>query len=85
MHPVLKLVAQRVALGFLLLFASSAMIFGLTEALPGDAAQAVLGQAAKFDVMASLPVPAFPGGPMARAPLLTLAMTWYAMRDRLGV
>ena len=39
MHPILKLVSQRVALGLLLLVSSSAMIFGLTEALPGDAAQ----------------------------------------------
>lgn len=48
-------------------------------------AEAVLGQAGKFDVMSSLPTPRFPGGSFARAPLLTLAMTWYALRDRLGV
>jgi gamma-glutamylputrescine oxidase len=48
-------------------------------------AEAVLGQAGRFDVMSSLPTPAFPGGPAARAPLLTLAMTWYALRDRLGI
>ncbi|MFT5784768.1 MAG: peptide/nickel transport system permease protein [Ascidiaceihabitans sp.] len=46
MHPILKLVAQRLALGILLLFAASALIFGLTEVLPGDAAQAQLGQTA---------------------------------------
>ncbi|GGL76772.1 NAD(P)/FAD-dependent oxidoreductase [Wenxinia marina] len=48
-------------------------------------AEAVLGQAGRFDVMAQLPVPRFPGGSAFRAPLLTLAMTWYALRDRLGI
>jgi gamma-glutamylputrescine oxidase len=48
-------------------------------------AEAVAGQAGKFDAMAGLNVPNFPGGAAFRAPLLTLAMTWYALRDRLGV
>ena len=47
--------------------------------------EAVLGQAGQFDVMAQLPCPKFPGGPTFRAPLLTLAMSWYALRDKLGV
>ena len=47
-------------------------------------ADAVAGQAQKFDLLASLPATAFPGGPRLRAPLLVLAMTWYALRDRLG-
>ncbi|NAZ36277.1 FAD-binding oxidoreductase [Rubellimicrobium sp. CFH 75288] len=47
-------------------------------------AEAVLGQAARLDAMALLPTPRFPGGAAARAPLLTLAMTWYGLRDRLG-
>ncbi|WP_425046283.1 ABC transporter permease [Primorskyibacter sp. S87] len=54
MHPVLKLFVQRLALGILLLFASSALIFGLTEILPGDAAQAVLGQTATPENLANL-------------------------------
>ncbi|MGB0506407.1 MAG: ABC transporter permease [Pikeienuella sp.] len=54
MHPVIKLVVQRVALGLLLLWGASALIFGLTEALPGDAAQAVLGQAATPESLANL-------------------------------
>ncbi|SEW22718.1 gamma-glutamylputrescine oxidase [Cognatiyoonia koreensis] len=68
---------------------SAAGFSGHGVALSGFAgklmAEAVVGQAERFDVMASLPTPAFPGGTLARAPLLTLAMTWYAMRDRLGI
>lgn len=48
-------------------------------------AEAVAGQAEKFDAMAALPTPVFPGGRLARAPLLGAAMTWYALRDRLGI
>ena len=48
-------------------------------------AEAVAGHVGRFDVLADLRVPNFPGGSAARAPLLTLAMTWYALRDRLGV
>lgn len=48
-------------------------------------AEAVLGQAGRFDALATLPTPRFPGGARARGPILTLAMTWYALRDRLGL
>ncbi len=48
-------------------------------------AEAIAGQSERFDILADLPIPPFPGGPAFRAPLLTLAMTWYALRDRLGV
>lgn len=54
MHPVLKLVAQRVALGLLLLLAVSAVIFLGVEALPGDTAQAILGQSATPQALANL-------------------------------
>ncbi len=54
MHPIIKLVSQPLALGILLLFGASALIFGLTEALPGDAAQAVLGQSATPEALANL-------------------------------
>ena len=47
-------------------------------------AEAVAGQAGRFDLMSTLPVNRFPGGKHARAPLLTLAMTWFSLRDRLG-
>ncbi|MEO6301015.1 MAG: ABC transporter permease [Paracoccaceae bacterium] len=54
MHPILKLVAQRLALGLLLLWAVSALIFFGVEALPGDAAQAMLGQSATPVALANL-------------------------------
>ena len=48
-------------------------------------AEAIIGQADRFDTLSALPVPAFPGGAAFRSPLLTLGMTWYALRDRLGI
>jgi gamma-glutamylputrescine oxidase len=48
-------------------------------------ALAIRGQAEGFDTMARVPAPAFPGGAALRSPLLVLAMTWFALRDRLGV
>ena len=48
-------------------------------------AMAIEGQDAGFNTLASIPIPTFPGGPLARSPLLALAMTWYSLRDRLGV
>jgi len=53
-HPVLKLVAQRIALGLLLLWAASVLIFVGTEILPGDVAQAVLGQGATEQALANM-------------------------------
>ena len=47
-------------------------------------AEALAGQADRFDLMASLPQPRFPGGVALRWPLLVLAMTWFSLRDRLG-
>jgi len=49
------------------------------------AAEAISGTAERFDVLAGLPQPGFPGGAALRMPLLVLAMTWYALRDRLGL
>ncbi|AMY68712.1 NAD(P)/FAD-dependent oxidoreductase [Frigidibacter mobilis] len=48
-------------------------------------AEAVAGQAERFDLLASLPTPRFPGGAALRWPMLVLAMTWFGMRDRLGI
>tara|TARA_R110002110_G_scaffold32588_3_gene112913 strand:+ start:745 stop:1764 length:1020 start_codon:yes stop_codon:yes gene_type:complete len=53
-HPVVKLVAQRLALGLLLLFAASILIFAGTMMLPGDVAQQILGQGATPENLANL-------------------------------
>jgi gamma-glutamylputrescine oxidase len=47
-------------------------------------AEAIAGQAQRFDVYANLKIPELPGGALFRKPLLALALTWYALRDRLG-
>ena len=47
------------------------------------AAETIAGQAERFDVMASVPTPRFPGGVAMRWPLLVLAMLWFSLRDRL--
>ncbi len=52
--PILKLLAQRVALGVLLMFAVSVLIFAGTQILPGDVAQSILGQAATPEALANL-------------------------------
>ncbi|MEX0953704.1 MAG: ABC transporter permease [Rhizobiaceae bacterium] len=49
-----KLIAQRIALGILLLFAVSVLIFAGTQILPGDVAQSILGQAATPEAVANL-------------------------------
>lgn len=46
-------------------------------------ADAIHGQAAKFDVYGSLKIPKLPGGALLRRPLLTAALLWYGLRDRL--
>ncbi len=46
-------------------------------------AEAIAGTNERFDVMASVPVPRFPGGMLLRRPLLVLAMLYYALRDRM--
>lgn len=48
-------------------------------------AEAVAGQSQGFDTMAALPTPPFPGGTMLRWPMLVAGMSWYALRDRLGL
>lgn len=53
-HPVLTLVVQRIALGLLLLLATSVLIFVGTQILPGDVAQSILGQSATPETLANL-------------------------------
>ena len=48
-------------------------------------ARAVAGETDGFDAMAAVPTPAFPGGGALRTPLLALAMSWFALRDKLGI
>ncbi len=47
------------------------------------AAEAIAGQAERFDLMAGVPTRPFPGGMAFRWPLLVLAMVWFSLRDRL--
>lgn len=47
-------------------------------------ADAIAGQAEDFDILERVPSPRFPGGTLLRWPGLVLAMSWYAMRDKLG-
>ncbi len=46
-------------------------------------AEAVAGQAERFDVMAKLKTPKFPGGTLLRYPGLVAGMIFYALKDRL--
>jgi gamma-glutamylputrescine oxidase len=48
-------------------------------------AESVATTSAQFDLLAQLPQRSFPGGVALRWPLLALAMTWYSLRDRLGL
>jgi len=45
--------------------------------------QAILGEPQGLDVFSALEPPPFPGGSALRAPLYSLGMLWYALRDRL--
>jgi peptide/nickel transport system permease protein len=53
-HPVLRLVTQRLALGVGTLLVVSVLIFAGTELLPGDLAQAILRQSATPEALASI-------------------------------
>jgi gamma-glutamylputrescine oxidase len=47
------------------------------------AAEAIAGESERWSLMERLPTPAFPGGDWFRFPLLAMAMSWAALRDRL--
>jgi peptide/nickel transport system permease protein len=53
-HPVWSMVVVRVGLGLLTIFAVSVVIFAATQALPGNAAYAVLGHSATPQRLAAL-------------------------------
>jgi gamma-glutamylputrescine oxidase len=48
------------------------------------AAEAIGGNAGRFDLFARLRHRAFPGGRALRTPALVLAMAWFRLRDLLG-
>jgi len=48
------------------------------------AAEAIRGQASRFDLFAQLRHRDFPGGAALRVPALVLATSWYRLRDLLG-
>lgn len=45
-------------------------------------AKSVLGDKTELELFKDLKIPAFPGGRRLRSPLLVLALSWYALRDR---
>ncbi len=47
-------------------------------------AEAICGDASRFDVFARLRHHNFPGGALLRTPALVLGMAWYRLRDMLG-
>ena len=56
----------------------------LLTALAGKVlVEAMRGTAERFDVLASIAPPEFPGGTLLRTPAYVLAMLYYALRDRL--
>ena len=48
-------------------------------------AETIAGDTGRLDTFSRLPVPTFPGGTRFRVPLANLAMTWFSLRDRLGL
>jgi peptide/nickel transport system permease protein len=56
MSPLARLLAARLATSLLTLLIVSVLVFAATEMLPGDVAQAVLGQSATPDAVAALRV-----------------------------
>jgi gamma-glutamylputrescine oxidase len=45
-------------------------------------ADAIAGNSSELDLLTELKIPPFPGGRRLRSPLLFLALSWYALRDR---
>ena len=46
-------------------------------------AEAVAGQAERFDILSEIKIPSFPGGTLLRYPGLMLGVLWYTLQDRL--
>ena len=48
-------------------------------------AETIAGTTERFTLLEKLPTPSFPGGQTLRSPIMTLAMTWFSLRDKLGI
>ncbi|MFZ6046304.1 ABC transporter permease [Pseudomonas sp. CR3202] len=82
MNGILKLLSQRLALGLLSLLAVSVIIFLAVGLLPGDLAQALLGQSATADTLAALRAQlGLDQPPLTRF----LAWIWHFLQGDLGV
>jgi gamma-glutamylputrescine oxidase len=47
-------------------------------------AEAIAGQAERFDLFARMAHMPFPGGGLLRTPLVELGMLWFRLRDAIG-
>jgi len=47
-------------------------------------AEAALGNPERFDVLARVPAAPFPGGALLRKPLVSAALVWFKLMDRIG-
>ena len=54
MNDVIQIIIKRLGLGLITLLVVSLIIFGAVELLPGDLAQAILGQAATEETVAAM-------------------------------
>ena len=54
MNDVLLIIIKRLLIGLITLLVISIVIFGAVELLPGDLAQAILGQAATEETVAAM-------------------------------
>ncbi|MDG3819679.1 ABC transporter permease [Pseudomonas aeruginosa] len=82
MNGILKLLSQRLALGLLSLLAVSVIIFLAVGLLPGDLAQAMLGQTATAETLAALRAQlGLDQPPLARF----MAWIWHFVQGDLGV
>ncbi|MCY1271234.1 Glutathione transport system permease protein GsiC [compost metagenome] len=82
MNGILKLLSQRLALGLMSLLAVSVIIFLAVGLLPGDLAQAMLGQSATAETLAALRAQlGLDQPPLARF----MAWIWHFVQGDLGV
>ncbi len=80
--PVLTIILQRLALGLVTLLVVSIVIFGAVNMLPGDFAQAILGQSATPEAVAAIRTQLGLDQPL---PTRYVGWLWGAMRGDLGI